>query len=337
MEKLGVLEDLEDVSSSKVYRASVGDRLQWLGLPYTVDSDDIIALFRSDYLPGFPGSGPYRTVSILTSGLDLRDFGDFFFALASQDDVAHVFAFTHESPSKPKQPTAPELRFAAKFPLSRAPEFLEALAEALFQPHSKRSFILHDSINSLAECLARDCRRHRVEVYNITPDLLRILDQDPNELARLTPETFEQLVADRLTVMGMGVKRVGKANQKDGGIDIVAWPEQSLSFPFLLVVQVKHSRTARSIGPSYVRDLQGVLSRLPCEVGMLVTNTTFTADAKWVASHSSSIIRLRDFFDVMRWIRGDFLSELPWKEIPESLKMAPGIMIKIPKWRFFIA
>lgn len=337
MGNLGVLEELQDVSSSAIYRAAVADRLPWLDLPYTVDGDDVIALFRSDYLPGFRGSGPVRTWNIFTSSVDVRDFGDFFLGLASQDDVAHVLAFTHEVPTRASTPTTPVLQFAARFPLSRAAEFFEELAEALWRPHSKRAMLLDESLTSLAARMASDCRRPRVEVCNVTLDLLRLLERRPEELSQIDPEMFEALVADRLRSMGMGVQRVGKTNRKDGGVDIVAWPERLLTVPFLLAVQVKHRSTGKPVGPGPVRDLQGVLSRLPCEVGMLVTNTEFTADARWVANQRPTLVRLRDFADVMRWIRGDFLGEMAWQEIPEAIELAPGIMVKIPKWRFFVS
>ena len=137
--------------------------------------------------------------------------------------------------------------------------------------------------------------------------------------------------------MGMGVRRIGDTNRKDGGVDIIAWPENALSVLFLVAVQVKHSRTNRKIGPTPVRELESALARLPCEIGMLVTNTTFTADAKWAAENHPRLVRLRDMFDLMGWIRGDYLKELEWREIPDRLELAPGISISLPKWFFQVS
>ena len=333
MERLGVLEELQEVSGDGVYRAMVGEKLPWLGLPYTIETEDIIALFRSEYYPGFPGSGPARTLEILMGGVGPKGSGDFFLALAGQDNVAHLLAFTYGIPSPDSDPSR-DLQLAARFPLAHASQFMEAFADKVWRPHSKRALNLTSSIHQLAARLKNEYRP-RVEIHEITTDLLRLIDEDPNEMSRLDPSTFEALVADRLRAMGMGVKRVGETNRKDGGVDILAWPEQLASVPFLIAVQVKHTRRRRSLGPQPVRELQGVLSRLPCEIGMLVTNTAFTADAQWAASNNSTIIRLRDMLDLMRWVRGDFLGELEWREIPDTIEMAPGIRIDVPKWRFF--
>lgn len=76
-----------------------------------------------------------------------------------------------------------------------------------------------------------------VDVRNdIIPELLR----DSDAIYQLTPEKFEALVFDRLIAMGLQGFRMGAANRKDGGIDIVFWTNGLL--PMLGAVQVKHHR-----------------------------------------------------------------------------------------------
>jgi hypothetical protein len=169
-----------------------------------------------------------------------------------------------------------------------------------------------------------------VTLVQAPQDVLKVLAADPEGLRSLTPEAFELFVADRLSAMHLAVKRVGYSNQKDGGIDLLAWPQDNAPFPFLMAVQIKHSRMGRRIGPAPVRDLRGVLSSQPLDAGIIVTNTTFTADARWAASESPRIIRLRDFDDLVRWIRSDFATEVHYKELPEELLLAPGVRIHIP-------
>jgi hypothetical protein len=66
-------------------------------------------------------------------------------------------------------------------------------------------------------------------------------------------------------------------------------------------------------------------------MGMIVTNTSFTADAKWFANNNQTLLRLRDMQDLNRWMRNDFVNESEWREIPEEIELTPGVTIKIPR------
>ena len=133
--------------------------------------------------------------------------------------------------------------------------------------------------------------------------------------------------------MGYSVTRVGgHSYHKDGGIDVVACPEND-AFPFLMAVQIKHHRSpTRKTGPGPVRELRGVVkSGFPFNAGVLVTNTTFTPDAHWAASQTPMLVRLRDMKDIQRWLEGNFLDEYDWREMPEQIEVCPGVIVRIPK------
>ena len=148
------------------------------------------------------------------------------------------------------------------------------------RPDSIAHFVqLFDQIWSVAKADFRQSRAPvapRVQLIGVGDVILGALAEDPSRLHRLTPEAFELFVAERLSAMGLGVKRVGASNARDGGIDILAWPEQNAAFPFLLAVQVKHRRQRASLGPGPIRELRGVLTSHPIDAGLIVTNTTFT-------------------------------------------------------------
>jgi len=173
-----------------------------------------------------------------------------------------------------------------------------------------------------------------VQFENVTPFLLRALVLDPEEIYRVTPETFEQLICERLDKMGFEVRRVGKnAYHKDGGVDIFAWPRVA-PFSFLMAVQAKHHRSPKhTTGSSEVRDLLGVVQAHSFNAGILVTNTTFTPDAQWWTDKQPHLIRLREIEDIQRWLRNDFLKELEWREIPTTIELCPGVTIELPKLR----
>jgi hypothetical protein len=63
---------------------------------------------------------------------------------------------------------------------------------------------------------------------------------------------------------------------------------------------------------------------------MIVTNTKFTADAQWVATQGPRLVRLRDFIDLLNWIKSDFSGEKVWRDIPREICLAPGVRVEIP-------
>ena len=169
-----------------------------------------------------------------------------------------------------------------------------------------------------------------IQLIQVSDALLKLLAKDPTLLHNLTPDRFEEFVCDRLFAMGFEPKKVGLTNQKDGGIDIVFWPRGDVSFPFLGAAQVKHHHDPRvKEGPRTVREFAGVISDQPFNAGVIVTNTSFSPDAKWFAREHARLVRLRDFNDICRWIAGTFADEAEWREIPHSIELCPGTIIKI--------
>jgi len=131
--------------------------------------------------------------------------------------------------------------------------------------------------------------------------------------------------------MGTWVSRVGRINEADGGIDIVAGPKES-SFPFLIAVQAKHHKNQKTTsGPSPLRESQAVVQQHSFRAGLLGTNTSFTPTARWEAEQRRHLIRLRDFEALKRWIHGNFLDEAELRELPDFIEYAPGKRLLIPK------
>ena len=172
----------------------------------------------------------------------------------------------------------------------------------------------------------------RVEVVDISSKILPILHVDPSKLALLSPEQFERFVAERLDRMGYDITLSGPTTLKDGGIDLIAVPKVRTVGCFLLAGQVKHHRAGARTGRAAVDRLLA-WEASPFRLGLLVTNTEFTKDALWVAGleQHRAFLRLRDFSDLKRWIQDDFSSDRDWREIPETIDVAPGIVIQVPR------
>lgn len=171
----------------------------------------------------------------------------------------------------------------------------------------------------------------QVEIVDVSEVLVQKLLKDPSELYRIGAKSFEDLLQNRIEAMGFKAQRIGNTFTKDGGVDLLFW-RQDAPFPFLGALQAKyHSSPEKTTGAPDVRDFAGTLEVLPVAVGVLVTNTTFTFDAKWVVSKLGSQIRLRDQQDLRRWISGRFVDVLEWREIPTEIDLCPGVRVRIPK------
>ena len=170
-----------------------------------------------------------------------------------------------------------------------------------------------------------------VRIVGIGAALSAALKKNPSLLHGLSPSEFEEFVCDRLSAMGLEPKRVGNTNRKDGGVDVVFWPKAAPAFPFVGAAQVKHhKRFSQHQGPDAVRDFAGVVAGHRFNAGLIVTNTVFTPDARWLADKFNGLLRLREYEDLVRWIRGEFGHLEEWREIPKTIELAPGIVIEIP-------
>lgn len=170
----------------------------------------------------------------------------------------------------------------------------------------------------------------RIELINVGEQLSARLVSEPQLIHALTPSQFEQFICERLFAMGFEPKQVGPTNQKDGGVDIVFWPRERGAFPFLGAAQVKHHRDPNEKeGARTVRDFSGVMAGHPFAAGLIVTNTSFSPDAQWFAREHARLLRLRDFRDIRRWLLGNFGDEEEWREIPNSLELCPGVIVKV--------
>lgn len=170
----------------------------------------------------------------------------------------------------------------------------------------------------------------QVRCLDVSSRLLQSLVENPSLLHSLDPSTFEDFVCERLYAMGMEPRKTGNTNRKDGGIDIVFWPREKPSFPFLGAVQAKHhSNPRKRESAGTVRDFSGAIAGTAFAAGLIVTNTDFSADALWFARERAKLIRLRGFVDIQRWLLNNFDDEMEWREIPKTIELSPGIVVNL--------
>jgi hypothetical protein len=175
-------------------------------------------------------------------------------------------------------------------------------------------------------------------VIDVTDTIVAAARQDFSIIdTAITPEQFELLICKFFKDCGYYVVRPeGGATKKDGGIDIYVCPNISTNLtPFFIGIQVRQKQYGNNIPSSDIRDFDSAIKRSRlANIGMFVTNTSFTPDAVWIAdtiqkSEGFAQMRLRDRKDVLRWLHGNYVSHLDWREVPQSIEVAPGIKVKI--------
>lgn len=118
-------------------------------------------------------------------------------------------------------------------------------------------------------------------------------------LRAMNPYEFQDLVADLLRAMSYHVSWVSPPG-KDGGVDILAWPDPLGTRPPRIKVQVKRQQQAVSVDG--LRSFMAVLG--DDDVGLFVSTGGFTKDAEWEARTQEkrriTLISLDKLFDL--WV-----------------------------------
>lgn len=109
---------------------------------------------------------------------------------------------------------------------------------------------------------------------------------------KMNPYVFQNLVAALLRAMGYHIAEVAKEG-KDGGIDIIAYTDPlGVKVP-RIIVQVKRYQGTKITAPD-IQQLLGTLKR-NSDVGIFVTSSSFTSEAKKEARNAGKHVELIDF------------------------------------------
>ncbi|MCI0693583.1 restriction endonuclease [candidate division KSB1 bacterium] len=126
--------------------------------------------------------------------------------------------------------------------------------------------------------------------------------KDPNLLYELNPRRFEILIASILKEIGFSTTLTPFS--KDGGFDIFARLEpQNNESSQIYLVECKKYKSSNKVGVRLIRELYGVKFHNSANVAMLVTTSSFTREARNFAKQHYTEIQLKDFNDIMNWIR----------------------------------
>ena len=116
----------------------------------------------------------------------------------------------------------------------------------------------------------------------------------------LNPRQFEEFVAELFLREGFHVELT--PFRKDGGRDILAVSKTELG-SHLYLAECKRFNPNRPVGVEYIRSLYGVLEHERATKGIIATTSYFTKGAVDIAGQMKWRISLKDFDDLVAWIR----------------------------------
>jgi restriction system protein len=135
-----------------------------------------------------------------------------------------------------------------------------------------------------------------------TDALVERLQKQPDDVYKLPPRQFEELIASLLDDMGWEVHLTQQT--RDGGRDILAYLNTDVA-RLLFLVEAKRYNPKRPVGVELVRNLYGTLCHEQANSAMLVTSSYFSPDAKEFQKQHVYQISLKDYQDIVKWI-GNF-------------------------------
>ncbi len=131
------------------------------------------------------------------------------------------------------------------------------------------------------------------------PRLIAYIDSHPDELYRLSPREFEELIAELLGKMGYKV-RLGPGS-KDGGVDVFAERDQDFG-PELTLVQCKRNSPKHKVGEPIIKQLHADVNDRRASKGLVVTTSFFTGPALKYIESSKYRLAGADFLFLQKWI-----------------------------------
>ena len=134
-------------------------------------------------------------------------------------------------------------------------------------------------------------------VQTASAELIEFLRRHPEELNRIRPRQFEELVAEILSSYGWEVQLTPPTN--DGGYDLFAVSSSSTGDRSTWIVECK--KWERNVGVDVARAVYGVKSQLNVDNAMLATTSDFTRGVK---AFKTSVwnLELRNYENMLEWI-----------------------------------
>jgi hypothetical protein len=136
-------------------------------------------------------------------------------------------------------------------------------------------------------------------IEEINGELISYLARHPELMYDLNPRKFEELVAALLQNQGFSPTVTPKT--RDGGKDIIATRSDAFG-EHIYLVECKRYAPDKKVGVQQVRSIHGVARSEGATKGILVTTSSFTANAIEFAMPHKYDLMLADFEVLKKWI-----------------------------------
>lgn len=139
----------------------------------------------------------------------------------------------------------------------------------------------------------------KIDFERINYELVQSLIKNPNEMYKLNPRRFEELIAYLFEKMGYEVELTKQT--RDGGVDIFALKKEPIG-KFLTIVECKRYSPDNPVGAEIVRHMNGVLDIEKASHGVIATTSYFTPDAHEIQRRLEYRLSLKEHADILNWM-----------------------------------
>jgi orotate phosphoribosyltransferase len=159
-----------------------------------------------------------------------------------------------------------------------------------------------DAFSTAPETLyARDADLQKAVpiITDVDTEIVKYFARHPDELYKITPRTFEKLVAHIIRDFGHDVELTQAT--RDGGTDIIAYVRTALT-SFLVRIECKRFAPEHKVDIDIVRSVLGVQELVGASKSIIVTTSYFTRVAAETARTVAHRLELKDYTDLKAWL-----------------------------------
>lgn len=157
--------------------------------------------------------------------------------------------------------------------------------------HRPSSITIYVDTSSVADKL--------IIVQDLNKELLAELRKRPDMFYDLEPRRFEEVVARMLEDQGCEVALTKRT--RDGGYDIFGRMKSSIS-DIVFIAECKRYSKENRVGVEVIRGLYGAMEIQRANLGLIITTSSFTRDAKEEKLRIGPRIELKEFDDLCAWL-----------------------------------
>jgi HJR/Mrr/RecB family endonuclease len=137
-------------------------------------------------------------------------------------------------------------------------------------------------------------------LLEVNDEVIKRIARDPESIFAISPRKFEEIIAELFIDRGFEVELT--KSTRDGGRDIIAIHKQ-MNVPTKYLIECKRYARTNKVSIATVQRLFGVKVAEAANKAILATTSTFTRDARHFASTHMWDLDLKDYDDIMAWIK----------------------------------